>query len=175
MSEDPLLGELRAGSVQAFDALYARYRAPLFTFLCRLCGEMPLAEDLFQNTWLNLARTAARLRPDTDLKAWLFSVARNEYRSHRRWQRVDIRRLLAAKTELAVPSSPAPPSATLRDAQRALMHLSHGDRELLLLIGIEGIEPRGAAAILGISYAALRQRLARARAQLSRLLAELEP
>jgi RNA polymerase sigma factor (sigma-70 family) len=175
MPEDPLVDELRSGSVQAFDALYERYRAPLFTFLCRLCGQTSVAEDLFQNTWLKLARSAPRLRPETDLKAWLFSVARNEYRSHRRWQRVDIRRLLAAKTELAVPPAAAAPSATLRDAHWALAQMSTADRELLLLVGIEGIEPRGAAEILGISYAALRQRLARARAQLSRLLAELEP
>jgi RNA polymerase sigma-70 factor, ECF subfamily len=173
--EDSLVSALRCGTVQAFDAVYARYRVTLFTFLCRLCGHPPLAEDLFQNTWLKLARSAPRLRPDTDLKAWLFSVARNEYRSHRRWQRVDIRRLLAAKTELAGQPSPASPSAALRDANWALAQMSVSDRELLLLVSIDGIEPRGAADILGISYAAVRQRLARARAQLSRLLAELEP
>ncbi len=45
------------------------------------------------------------------------------------------------------------------------------DRELLLLVGVEGMEPAQAAGVLGIEAAALRQRLARAR---RRLLTELE-
>ena len=173
--EDPLVGELRAGSEQAFDAVYAIYRVPLFAFLLRLSGQRPLAEDLFQNTWLKLARGAARLAPDTDLKAWLFSVARNEYRSYCRWRRVDVRRLLGVEVQGGVAPRNANSDLDLtRDSERAFARLPAADRELLLLLNVEGFEAKTAAAMLGISYQALRQRLARARAHLARLLQELE-
>jgi len=172
--EDPLVGALRGGSVHAFDVVYARYRVSLFGFLLRLSGHRQLAEDLFQNTWLKLARGAARLEPDTDLKAWLFSVARNEYRSYCRWRRVDLRRLLRAECERdAAPGSGGLDIELSRDTERAFAHLTLADRELLLLLNIEGLEPKTAAAILGISYQTLRQRLARARAHLAHLLLEL--
>ena len=45
---------------------------------------------------------------------------------------------------------------------------------MLLLVGVEGFEQEQAAAVLGISYEALRQRLARARAQLAERLAMVE-
>jgi RNA polymerase sigma-70 factor (ECF subfamily) len=173
--EDPLVAELRCGSVRAFDAAYARYRLPLFSFLFRLAGQRQLAEDLFQNTWLKLARGAARLEPGTDLKAWLFSVARNEYRSHCRWRSVDLRRLLGVEAEanIALASESGDLDLT-RDRERAFARLPVADRELLLLLNVEGFEARSAAIVLGISYEALRQRLARARAHLSRLMQELE-
>jgi RNA polymerase sigma-70 factor, ECF subfamily len=173
--EDPLVGELRAGSAPAYDAVYARYRLPLFAFLLRLSGQRQLAEDLFQNTWLKLARGAARLAPGTELKAWLFSVARNEYRSYCRWRRVDLRRLLGAPSQSeAGPSSDGAGVELTRDSERAFASLPAADRELLLLLNVEGFEPKTAAAMLGISYPALRQRLARARAHLAHLLQELE-
>jgi RNA polymerase sigma factor (sigma-70 family) len=174
--EDPLVSELRSGSMLAFDAIYASHRRALFGFLLRLTGQRSLAEDLFQNTWIKLARGAARLAPDTDLKAWLFSVARNEYRSYCRWRRVDLRRLLGvqAQNELATDSDGLDIGLT-RDSARAFMRLPPADRELLLLLSVEGFEPKTAAGLLGISYAALRQRLARAREHLSRLVQELEP
>lgn len=175
-AEERLISELRSGSTQAFDAVYARYRVPVFTFLFRLAGNRQLADDLFQNTWLKLARAAPRLRPDTNLQAWLFSVARNEHRSHRRWHRMDVRRLLAAETEVTVAKGEQPQEQrnALRTAERALAHVSSSDRELLLLVAVEGLELQATARILGVSYPALRQRLARARAQLAALMKELE-
>lgn len=173
--EDPLVGALRAGSVQAFDVLYERYRQPLFGFLLRLSGQRPLAEDLFQNTWLKLARGAARLEPGTELKAWLFSVARNEYRSYCRWRRVDLRRLLVAASERELtPVRDAASVELIHESERAFARLPVTERELLLLLNVEGFEPKAAAAVLGISHAALRQRLARARTHLACLLKELE-
>ena len=58
--------------------------------------------------------------------------------------------------------------------ERALAALSVADREALLLVGVEGFEQDAAAAIAGVSYAAFRQRLGRARVRLSEKLARLE-
>jgi len=175
-TEGPIVLGLQRGDRTAFDAAYARYRRRLYAFLVRLSGKPEIAEDLFQETWLKLARSAHRLADDTDLGAWLFTVARNAWVSHRRWTALDVGRLIALGEESRPRSHPAQPGVDLdarTDAARrlaeletAVAELSPKLREAILLVGIEGFEPDRAAAILGIRPDALRQRLARARAQL---------
>ena len=58
--------------------------------------------------------------------------------------------------------------------ERALEALPPASREVLLLVGVEGFEQEKVAEMLGIKYDALRQRLARARAQLAEKLAMVE-
>jgi DNA-directed RNA polymerase specialized sigma24 family protein len=114
------------------------------------------------------ARNARRRGEDTDLRAWLFTVARKEYRSYCRAQLLDMGRLLVLGRGL--PSDGLPDGggdAELAAVEAALATLGDPDRELLLLVCVEGIDARAAAEMLGISYAALRQRLARARKRLS--------
>jgi RNA polymerase sigma-70 factor (ECF subfamily) len=179
-SERPLIDALRRGEASAFDAAYGRYRGRIHGFLLRLTRRRDVAEDLFQETWLKLARHAPKLAEDTDLRAWLFTVARNAWVSHRRWSMLDVSRLVALEDD-AMPVLDAPDPDARADAargverlERALAALPAASREVLLLVGVEGFDQEQAAAMLGISYAALRQRLARARAQLAERLAMVE-
>ncbi len=179
-TERPLVDALRRGDTAAFDAAYARYRARVLGFLLRLTRRRDVAEDLFQETWLKLARSATRLDEDTDLAAWLFTVARNAWVSHRRWAMLDISRLVALGDDDASPA-PAPDADARADAarrlarlERALAALPTASREVLLLVGVEGFDQEQAAKILGITYDALRQRLARARTQLAGRIDGLE-
>ena len=55
---------------------------PLFGFLSRLSRRRNVAEELLEETWLRLVTNARRLRPDTRLAPWLFTVARNLYWSY---------------------------------------------------------------------------------------------
>lgn len=175
-----LVAALARGEPQAFTAAYTRYRVPIYSFLVRLSGRREVADDLFQETFLQLARHAARLRPDTELGAWLFTVARNRYRSHRRTSLLRRLRLqLATLGGGAQPTAPPGPLTPFehashsdlgRQLERALGQLGEAQREVLLLVAVEGLEQERAATVLGISPAALRQRLARARAELQALL-----
>jgi RNA polymerase sigma-70 factor (ECF subfamily) len=176
-NDAPIVEGLRRGDRAAFDAAYGRYRSRVYAFLLRLSGRVDVSEDLFQETWLKLARHAPRLEEDTDLAAWLFAVARNAWVSHRRWSMLDVSRLVALGEETAPaawrvsgPEDRADASRRVANLERALAGLSPGLREVLLLVGVEGFEQERAARILGISYDALRQRLARARAQLAERL-----
>lgn len=168
---EPLLEQLKAGSVAAFEAVYARERGVVYACLVRLAGDTNAAADLFQNVWLKLARHAARLRADTSLRAWLLTVARHEYISYRRAQALDLSRLLALDRPAATlePSDPR-----LSELAAALATVSDGDRALLLLTSVEGLDAEQAASVLGVSVTALRKRLSRARRRLSEVLAELE-
>jgi RNA polymerase sigma-70 factor, ECF subfamily len=165
-----LIEELRSGSSAAFAAVYAAERAPVYAFLVRLAGDTNVAADLFQNVWLKLARHAPRLRPDSNLRAWLLTVARREFISYRRAQALDLSRLLTLDRSAALPHEA---DARLSELAAALAKLTDREREVLLLISVEGLDAGRAADALGISAEALRQRLSRARKRLSALVEEL--
>jgi RNA polymerase sigma factor (sigma-70 family) len=176
--DDEILRGLARGDAQAFDAVYAALRAPLYAFLVRLSGQTSLAEDLLQEAWLRLTRSAAGLPPGTELRPWLFTVARNLYRSHRRWALLDGERLLQVGLMPAA-SAPSPFEAlastqTERMLERAIVQLPIEQREALLLCSVSGFEPSQAAGLLGITAEATRQRLARARASLRESLNRTE-
>jgi len=78
-TELALVERLRRGEADAFDEVYAAFNTRLFTFLVRQSRRRDVAEDLLDETWLRLVKHARRLRPDTRLGPWLFTVARNLY------------------------------------------------------------------------------------------------
>src|SRR3954470_23767187 len=97
-----LVDRLRRGERAAFRELHARFAQASFGFLLRLAGRRDVAEDLHQEVWFAIARHAARLAPDTDLAAWIFTVARNRFLSSRRRADVVVPALKrAALVELA--------------------------------------------------------------------------
>lgn len=175
--EQLFVARLNAGDTGAFDEVYDVYRPRLFAFLLRMSRNRALAEDLLEETWLRLVRHATRLRPDTRLGPWLFTVARNLYWSHRR----DALLEESFVPELTLWPSPAPWPSPFdlaaageleRRVERALSTLSPQYREVLLLVGHEGLTPADAAVVCAISPEALRQRLSRARAALAEKLCE---
>jgi RNA polymerase sigma-70 factor (ECF subfamily) len=172
-----LLARLRAGDGAAFTAVYERHGAPIYRFLLRLCGRADLAEDLYQETWIRLARHARTLRPDTELRAWLYAVARNLVRSHARWAVVDAASVRALASWWYFPArAEGPPheaavaAQAARKLEDALARLPASGREVLLLVAGEGLPVDEAARALGITPEAARQRLHRARAELQRHL-----
>jgi RNA polymerase sigma-70 factor (ECF subfamily) len=159
----------------AFDAVYEEYRPRIYAFLVRMTGQKALAEDLVQETFVRLAEKAVGLRPDTNVRAWLFTVARNLARSHFRWSAMsaghleELARLVAGGPTLG-PEEAAAGGQAGRRLEQALLGLGAADRELLLLVGAEGLAPAEAAVILDISEEAARQRLSRARKRLAERL-----
>ncbi len=172
-----LVRRIKAAEPAAFEAVYEAYRPRLFSFLVRLSRRREVAEDLLDETWLRLVTRASELADDTCLGAWLFTVARNLFASWCRHRAVDLDRL----SELT-PSWPAPRpgetpfesaarSETERRLETGLAHLPLRDREVLLLVAVEGLTPGEAACVLGVAPEAVRKRLQRARA---RLLVEMD-
>jgi RNA polymerase sigma factor (sigma-70 family) len=169
---DPeLIARLRRGDEAAFAQVYAAEKATVYGFLLRLGRDANIAADLFQNVWLKLARNAPLLRADSNLRGWLLTVARREYLSFRRAQALDLSRLLLLGIESDGAAASAP-EAEDQSLLEALDRLADADREVLLLNAESGLDAAARAAALGISEVALRQRLARARRRLTRLLNE---
>ena len=178
-AERELVSRLRAGDTDAFDAVYAEYNARLFAFMVRLSRNRTTAEDLLEETWLRLVSHAARLREDTQLGAWLFTVARNLYVSYCRSRMLeDVHASdLIGLWPSGCPSSPFEKTAGHELGVRleaALAELPLRYREVLLLVAIEGLTPSEAAQVCGVSGEAMRQRLSRGRAMLAERLRRSE-
>jgi len=178
-SELALVERVRAGEAAAFDTVHAAFNARLYGFLARLARSRDIAEDLLEETWLRFVAHAGQLHADTRLGPWLFTVARNVHITWCRSRAMESR--TAASLDLwpvPVPSeSPFERTAGNELAQRlerALASLSVDAREVLLLVGVEGMTPSEAAGVCGVSPEAMRQRLKRARVLLADRLAESE-
>jgi len=167
---------LKAGSEAAFDVVYDAYRARLFSFLVRLSRSRDQAEDLLEETWLRLVAFAPRLAEDTHLGPWLYAVARNLYISACRARLSDDAgdETLMGLWPTGV-GGPSPFEATAaseleRRVEQAMARLRTPDREVLMLVGVEGFSIAEAATVCEVTPATLRQRLSRARARLGREL-----
>ena len=175
-SDSALLSRLRDGDTAAFDEVHALLNARLFSFLLRLSRRRDVAEDLLEETWLRLVTHAKRLRPDTQLSPWLFTVARNLYVSYQRSRLLEdshaatLIGLWPGGTTRLSPFEETATNETARRIESALASLPATYREVLLLVSVEGFRPAEAAGVCGISPEAFRQRLHRARALLARRL-----
>ena len=177
-SELALVARLRAGDPSAFDVVHGEFNVRLFNFLARLSRRRDVAEDLLEETWLRFVGRASRLREDTALGPFLFTVARNLHASYCRSRLIEDAHVgdLMGLWPYATPQ-PSPFDATVAtetgerlDAAIAALPLVY--REALLLVAVEGLRPQDAAAISGVSPEAMRQRVSRARALVARHLEE---
>jgi len=73
-----LAGNARSGDRKALEALYERHKGPLLGFLTRTLGKQPLAEDVFQETWMKVIEGIERFDSDKGrFKSWLFRIGAN--------------------------------------------------------------------------------------------------
>ncbi len=176
-----LVARLRQCDAEAFEAVHDAFHARLFNFLARLSNNRDVAEDLLEETWLRLVSHAPRLRPDTNLGAWLFTVARNLHVSYRRSRLLEdagsaeAAGLWSMSSHSPSPLDAAEASETERRIAAALASLPATYREVLLLVAVEGLRPSEAAVICGVTAESMRQRLSRARSLLDRRLSETGP
>lgn len=175
-SELALVERLRRSDADAFDEVYAAFNTRVFTFLVRLSRRRDVAEDLLEETWLRLVTHASRLRADTRLGPWLFTVARNLHISYHRSRMLEdsatasLWALWPFSLEPASPFEAAAARELERRIERALAAMPAASREVLLLVGVAGLDQADAADVCGVTPEALRQRLHRARETLSRFL-----
>jgi RNA polymerase sigma-70 factor (ECF subfamily) len=174
VSDEALLARAAAGDRSAFDDLVVR-RAPSVLRLIQLhVGRPDDAEDVLQQTFLAAWRGAAGFRGASSARTWLFTIAR-----HAAWRRRDdVRRHEAAAVpldELGVRAgwgSEDPEALALAAERRDLLRATFDtldplDREVLTLRDLEGQSGEETAALLGLSLAAMKSRLHRARMTLA--------
>ena len=73
-----------AGDAAAFDALYARHKGGVYRYLLRQCRGSAIAEELFQDVWMNLIRARETYAPAAKFTTWLYRLAHNRLVDHYR-------------------------------------------------------------------------------------------
>src|SRR5256885_8329206 len=79
-SDEDLLAAYRHGDRESFAALVTRYQRELFHFLVRFLGDRAAAEDVFQETFLQIHQSAEQFDPQRRFRPWLFTIAANKAR-----------------------------------------------------------------------------------------------
>ncbi len=82
--DEELLADHLAGRPDAFEILVSRYVDALFGFFKRFVGNAAVAEDLVQETFLQVHLSAGAFDPQRRFKPWLFTVAANKARDYMR-------------------------------------------------------------------------------------------
>ncbi|TWC39042.1 RNA polymerase ECF family sigma subunit [Pseudomonas sp. SJZ079] len=174
-----LLRRYRQGDAEAFALLYQRHRLGLFRFLCGLCGDPALAEEVFQDSWLSLIRSDSLPRDALLFKTWLYQIARNRLIDH--WRKHGKRQGLQDEFDEQVhaePDSQANPEQQLslsRDQQRlqaALDDLPEEQREVFLLRAHAELQLHEIAELTRTPVETVKSRLRYALQKLRRLLAD---
>jgi RNA polymerase sigma-70 factor, ECF subfamily len=83
-TDEELIEQYRRGRAAAFEQLIERYRQELFNFLARFLGDRIAAEDVFQETFLQVHMSAGTFDTERRFKPWLFTIAANKGRDHLR-------------------------------------------------------------------------------------------
>lgn len=141
-----------------------------------LTGNRALSDDLVQDT-LERAWTRLHLwRPGSDMRAWLFTIMHNVFVNGVRARRLETTPLEDEPSASEAAGRGTPEDGLLmRDLQVALAQLPAEQREVLLLVALEGLRYEEIAEVLGVPIGTVMSRLSRARERLRTLLAGTGP
>jgi len=179
-TDGELLAAAADGDSAAFGCFYRRHERRVLGYAVGHCMDAGDVADVVAETFLQALASAGRFRPtDGNALPWLLGIARHEVarqrRSFARRQRL-LHRLDAVPVfgpDEAEAVDAAVDAARLAPALAdALSKLRARDRELLLLVARDGLDPAQAGQVLGMNPNTARVRLSRARRQLRGVLAD---
>jgi RNA polymerase sigma-70 factor, ECF subfamily len=129
------------------------------------------ADDLVQSCLVRAIAKEHLWQPGTDLRAWLFTILHNQNVNE---VRRSVREGVAVAVEDVAPvltiASNAGPRLQLRDLEYAIALLPEEQRQVILLVGLEGMRYEEVAAVLDIPIGTVRSRLSRGREMLRKLM-----
>jgi RNA polymerase sigma-70 factor (ECF subfamily) len=167
-----LMTAYQAGELAAFEELYAQLAPRLRSYLGALVRDDTRAQDLVQETFLQIHRARHTYDPARRLEPWVFALARHVFLMDRRARYRRGRHEEVATGPL--PDVPLPPvAASLADTdrvRRGLAALTPEACEAVLLHHVWGFSFREIAAMLAINVGAARVRASRGMAELRRLI-----
>lgn len=165
-SDEELVGEVANGEEAALRELLRRYERPLAHFLYRQTGGRDV-EDLYQETWLRVARSARRFDRSRRFSTWMFQIAVNVSRDwHRRAPPEP-----QPEPTVAASSTLAATEARL-DAARLLGLLPEAQREVLILRYYHDLREEDIALIVGCPKGTVKSRVHNALARLASAVRE---
>jgi RNA polymerase sigma-70 factor (ECF subfamily) len=181
--DEELMLAYASGEAAAFDALYARHKGGLYRYVLRHCGHAGVADELFQDIWMNVIRARDGYAPSAKFTTWLYRIAHNRLIDH--WRATGQVELVTAGADEsdedpldAVPGArsaePDVQAGSRQIANRmhaALSALPAAQRDAFLLHQEGGLELAEIAELTGAGVETVKSRL---RYALAKLRAELQ-
>jgi len=190
--EELLLQYRSQGDRQAFDRLVYRYEKELFGYLRHYLGDAHMAEDVFQQTFLQVHLKCEQFEPGRRVRPWLYTVATNQaidlQRRNRRHRMVSLDRHAGRDSdeepEALVTLLGNPDAGPVEEAEalergeqvrRAVDGLPEPTRQVVLLIYFQGLKYREAADVLSIPVGTVKSRIHAAIHKLGETLTSTHP
>jgi RNA polymerase sigma-70 factor (ECF subfamily) len=176
LSDEELLVQFQGGKREAFGVLVKRYEGELFGYLRRYLGDGNLADDVFQNTFLQVFTKIGQYEPGRPVRPWLYTIATNQaidaLRRQGRHQAVslDQEREEVANTEvpqllgLLETRGPGPLEQLQAEERRQLVRASVERlpeflKQVVILAYYQGLKYRDIAEVLDIPVGTVKSRL----------------
>jgi RNA polymerase sigma-70 factor (ECF subfamily) len=187
-ADEVLLQAYRAGDVRAFERLVARHEKPVWNFIRRFVHDAATAEDLLQEVFLRVVKSADEWRGAAKFSTWLYTIARNltidhaRRAVHRNAASLDAERDGGESTttlhdRIASTDRRADEVATDRETKRriddAVAALPAEQREVFLMREVMEMPFAEIAAAVGASEPTVKSRMRYALEKLRAALAEL--
>ncbi len=77
ISDESLMLKYKSGEQAAFEDLYNRYKDVLYRYFVKHCSDKPQSEELYQEVWIKVIKSAGRYKPKAKFKTYLFTIAHN--------------------------------------------------------------------------------------------------
>ncbi len=184
-SDEDLMLAYVAGDAAAFDVLYDRHRGGVYRYLLRQTRHAGIADELFQDVWMNLIRARASYAPTAKFTTWLYRLAHNRLIDH--YRASGHLKLVSANDEAhadAVATLPSPrenePHARAERRElgerlrAAVAALPPAQREAFLLQQEGGLSLAEIAELTGAGAETVKSRLRYALAKLRETLGDLD-
>lgn len=170
---EELIARIASGDREALTALYHRERQPLFAYLLHLTGEAGIAEEVLQDTFVAVWKSAGSFAGRSSTRTWLIGIARRQ--AHNTLRRRSVPRADIAAAEhlpgtLPEPEAYALTAATRAEVVTAMRYLSADHREALVLAFAHDLSYQEMADVLGIPMGTVKSRLNGAKRALKELL-----
>lgn len=187
MSDEDLMSNFQAGSVQAFNILVERYSERLTHYLYGFLSDMRRCEDLLQETFLRVYRNRHSYRRIAKFSTWLYTIAgnlaRSEYRKRKRRRLYSIQSVNRdnEEYEMQLPDESFSPDrhaeSMIQDKhiQQALKEIPASFREVVVLRDIQQLSYEEIAEITGLPMGTVKSRINRGRTKLQALLKDIYP
>jgi RNA polymerase sigma-70 factor, ECF subfamily len=188
-SDEELMARFQAGDMQAFGVLVRRYERELYGYLRRYLGDGCLAEDVFQNTFLQLHLKRGQYEVGRRVRPWLYTIATHQavdaLRRNGRHQAVSLEQTRDAGSDGEADSLSASLESRCLDPfetasgneqaerVRAAVELLPGFlKQVLILAYYQGMKYREVAEIMGIPVGTVKSRLHAALVKLQESMSE---
>jgi len=188
-SDEDLLARFTGGETEAFGVLLRRYQRELYGYLRRYLGDDSLAEDVFQNTFLQLYVKSDQYQPGRPVRPWLYTIATHQaidaLRRHARHQALSLEQHrpepsdgeLRTLLEMLEGRGPSPLEVASEQERRQRVRASVDRlpeflRQVLVLAYYQGLKYREIADALAIPVGTVKSRLHAALVRLQEVWAE---